>query len=181
MPPRLPSRAVALSRRALWGRSLGPSTFSLAREIFLRGLGGIYLVAFLSLWVQIDGLAGSSGIQPLADHVERLSEFARERDLGLRLYLQFPTVFHLASGDAAIDMVCGLGALAAALALGGLVPWFALASCWALYLSLATVCVPFLNFQWDILLLETGFLPSAIVAMRSSSAMAICDGSRAAA
>src|SRR5712692_1561674 len=29
---------------------------------------------------------------------------------------------------------------------------------WVLYLSLATVCQPWLGFQWDNLLLETGFL-----------------------
>jgi hypothetical protein len=29
---------------------------------------------------------------------------------------------------------------------------------WALYLSLCAVSGPFLNFQWDTLLLETGFL-----------------------
>ena len=40
----------------------------------------------------------------------------------------------------------------------GLAPMLALASLWVIYLSLCTVCRDFLGFQWDILLLETGFL-----------------------
>ena len=40
----------------------------------------------------------------------------------------------------------------------GIAPAPALFLLWCLYLSLTTVCPPFLDFQWDLLLLETGFL-----------------------
>jgi hypothetical protein len=40
----------------------------------------------------------------------------------------------------------------------GIAPVFASVFLWAIYLSLSTVCREFLGFQWDILLLETGFL-----------------------
>ena len=35
-------------------------------ELFLRGLGGIYLCAFVSLGVQVVGLVGAQGIAPAA-------------------------------------------------------------------------------------------------------------------
>jgi len=40
------------------------------RWLFLRGLGLIYLIAFLSLWVQIEGLIGSKGLLPVRDRAE---------------------------------------------------------------------------------------------------------------
>jgi hypothetical protein len=42
----------------------------MSRELFLRGLGLIYLIAFVSLWVQVDGLAGSSGLAPAEKLIE---------------------------------------------------------------------------------------------------------------
>ena len=44
------------------------------------------------------------------------------------------------------------------LLIAGFLPVPALVFLWAIYLSLSTVCRDFLSFQWDILLLETGFL-----------------------
>jgi hypothetical protein len=42
--------------------------------------------------------------------------------------------------------------------LAGVAPALMLALLWALYLSFCTIASPFFNFQWDSLLLETGFL-----------------------
>ena len=47
----------ALTRLA-WGRHLDQPTHNLVRWVFLRSLGLIYLIAFVSLWVQIIGLVG---------------------------------------------------------------------------------------------------------------------------
>src|SRR3954447_1920090 len=46
---------------ALLARRARP-TYRVTRQIYLRSLGLIYLIAFLSLWVQIDGLIGSKGL-----------------------------------------------------------------------------------------------------------------------
>src|SRR6266481_822121 len=51
--------------RLLWGEDVRPPTYFWARRWFLRALGLIYLIAFLSLWVQVDGLIGSDGVSPL--------------------------------------------------------------------------------------------------------------------
>ncbi len=51
-----------------------PETYVLASWLFLRLLGIIYLTAFVSLAVQIKGLAGRDGVLPAADFL-----FSRSR------------------------------------------------------------------------------------------------------
>src|SRR5579859_3230217 len=47
--------------RWFWGRHVEPPAHLLTRWIFLRALGAVYLVAFVSLWTQISGLIGHDG------------------------------------------------------------------------------------------------------------------------
>ena len=47
-----------------------PTIFSRGAGFFAL-LGLIFLIAFVSLWVQIDGLIGSSGVSPVADFFRR--------------------------------------------------------------------------------------------------------------
>ncbi len=125
----------------------------LTRWLFLRLLGLVYLVAFGSLWVQVDGLIGSRGILPAADFLAAI--YAR---LGWQSYYYVPTLFWFNAGDAALHLVCGGGALLSLLLLVGIAPGPALLLLWVFYLSLAVAGQNFLAFQWDNLLLETGFL-----------------------
>ena len=60
--------------------------------------------------------------------------------------------------DAGLHAVCGLGVAAALLLGAGVVPRAALALATLAYLSLVSVGNLFLRYQWDALLLETGFL-----------------------
>jgi hypothetical protein len=53
----------------LWGPALEAERYDLVCWFFLRLLGAIYVAAFASLAVQIRGLAGGSGILPLADYL----------------------------------------------------------------------------------------------------------------
>ena len=48
-----------------------PLAFLVSRWIFLRLLGLIYLIAFMSLAVQVTGLVGAEGILPV--HTGRLN------------------------------------------------------------------------------------------------------------
>jgi hypothetical protein len=123
------------------------------RWLFLRALAAVYLCAFVSLWVQVEGLIGSRGILPAQD----LLEFVRART-GSERYWLLPTLFWLGSGDAALTAVCGAGAALAVALLCGVAPAAAAALLWALYLSLVSVGQVFLGYQWDTLLLETGLL-----------------------
>ena len=56
------------------------------RAIFLRGMGVVYLAAFWSLAVQVDGLIGSRGIAPVGEFLDRARLV-----LGGDRYWQVPT------------------------------------------------------------------------------------------
>jgi hypothetical protein len=125
----------------------------LTRWLFLRLLGLIYLVAFVSLWTQIDGLIGSQGILPAADYLKAVA-----RQIGPERFWWLPTFSWIDAGDGFLHCQCAAGVLFAVLLMAGVAPILDLVMLWALYLSLSTVGRDFLSFQWDILLLETGFL-----------------------
>jgi hypothetical protein len=127
--------------------------YRLISAVFLRLLGGIYLIAFASLSVQIDGLIGSQGILPAG---ERLAEFALQS--GIERYVQVPTLFWMNASDLALNGAAVAGCLAALFIILNIGLRPALITAYVLYLSLFHICQPFLNFQWDALLLETGFL-----------------------
>ena len=50
------------------------SALYLSRWIFIRVLGVIYLIAFISLWTQIDGLIGHNGILPVLEGSQTTSD-----------------------------------------------------------------------------------------------------------
>src|SRR5437667_4264254 len=125
----------------------------LSRWLFLRLIGIIYLIAFLSLWTQIDGLVGQNGILPVADH---LSDSLGP--LGPQRYWRLPTFCWFSTSDGFLHFQCAAGAVFSLLLIVGVAPMLDLAFLWAIYLSLSTICADFLSFQWDTLVLETGCL-----------------------
>src|SRR5262249_13545247 len=140
--------------RWLWGDDVTPPSYDTARWVFLRLLALVYLVAFASLAVQIDGLVGSRGILPASAFLE-----AGEQNLGGASYLRLPTLFWIDASDRALHLACGAGmVIAAGLLLTGVAPALCLLALWALYLSLMLIGQTFLSFQWDSLLLEAGFV-----------------------
>jgi hypothetical protein len=152
--------------RASWDRLLGPAPESaLPGWWFLRALGVVYAAAFLSLWIQLPGLIGSQGIAPAAELLR-----AAARALGPERFAALPTLAWLGASDAALHAWTALGALAAACLLLDVAPALAALVAWAAYLSLSTGCREFLWFQWDSLLLETGFLALWIAPWRLAPA-----------
>lgn len=139
--------------RWFWGTHTERTTFHLSRWLFLRGLGCIYLIAFLSLWVQIHGLVGSNGILPVGQYLEAIRQ-----QIGTEGYYLVPTLFWLNPSDAFLHVLCAGGVALSLVLIAGFVPSFAVVGLWAVYLSLVTVGQVFLSFQWDVLLLEAGFL-----------------------
>jgi hypothetical protein len=128
-----------------------PSGSFLGRWFFLRLLGFVYLAAFMSAMVQAQGLIGSRGILPVAEHLARAQEA-----FGNEAYLRLPTLFWLDGSDTALKGVCIAGATLSGLLILGILPIPVLAGLWALYLSLVAAGQEFFNYQWDGLLLETG-------------------------
>ena len=105
-------------------------TFVRSRQLFLRLLGLVYLIAFVSLAVQIVGLVGAHGLLPV----------------------EWP------HSDLLLAALSWGGAAVALLLMAGIAPAASAALLWALYLTLTIAGQVFLEFQWDALLLETGLL-----------------------
>jgi hypothetical protein len=144
---------VQLLTRFLFDHGAGPPTYALVEWLFFRILGLIYLMAFASLAVQITGLIGSHGILPAGEYLQAI--YAR---FGSQSYGLVPTVFWLNFGDALLKAVCVAGAVLAVVLIVGYTQRLILIALFLLYLSLVSVGQDFLAFQWDALLLETGFL-----------------------
>jgi hypothetical protein len=138
--------------RWLAGSSRG-STYAVSRWIFLRALGLIFLIAFVSLWVQVKGLIGNQGILPAQDLLR-----SAQTQLGPERYRLLPTLLWVNASDTALNVVCALGTAAALALVADIAPAVMLIVLWALYLSLTVVGRDFLSFQWDVLLLETALL-----------------------
>ncbi len=139
--------------RFLFGHRAEPPTYALVEWLFIRILGLIYFVAFASLAVQITGLIGSHGILPAGDYLQAIYDRFGSQSYGL-----VPTVFWLNSGDAFLKAVCVAGAVLALVLIAGYAQRLILIVLFLLYLSLVSAGQDFLTFQWDALLLETGFL-----------------------
>ncbi|HXP73119.1 MAG TPA: lipase maturation factor family protein [Stellaceae bacterium] len=137
----------------LWGRRHEPPRHDLVAFLFLRLFGLIYLAAFVSFGVQAMGLIGSHGILPLAE----LTDAVGSR-VGPERFFRMPMVFWLSASDAAIEAVCWAGAALSLLLVLNLVPRLSLFLLYALYLSLFYTGQTFMAYQWDIFLLETGFI-----------------------
>ncbi len=144
--------------RLLWGKHVEKSDFFLSRWIFLRALGAIYLIAFISFWMQMPGLIGHNGILSEGQFMSAVKEQCEQHGVGPDRFRQLPTLCWLNSSDGFIQFQCAAGTILALLLILGIAPVPALALLWVFYLSLMTVGRDFFGFQWDNLLLEVGFL-----------------------
>ena len=119
------------------------------RNVFLRLLGVVFVVAFASLAVQARVLWGVRGLLPACLPP-----------------VEGPTIFRLWCDDTALVAIAWIGA-GVALGLVFLVATrWCLVVCWALYLSYVTVGQDFLSFQWDNLLLESAFFAFFVASWR---------------
>jgi predicted DCC family thiol-disulfide oxidoreductase YuxK len=143
----------------LWGADSLKPRYDIAGYFFPRGVGLVLLIAFLSLWTQIDGLYGSRGLLPVAQHLEMVRQSqSADSSYGFHCW-QIPSLLWVfGSSDVAMQVLLGLGCLASLLLLLGLLPALNAFLAWMIYLSFVAACPIFLSFQWDALLLETTLL-----------------------
>src|SRR5437870_7062178 len=87
--------------RLLWGKDVRPPTYFAARRWFLRALGLVYLIAFVSLWLQIDGLVGENGVLPLNGFLQ-----AAHEQFGWRAFSILPTLCWLNSSNTFLHFLC---------------------------------------------------------------------------
>jgi hypothetical protein len=124
-----------------------------ARELLQRGVGVLYLLAFVNVLGQWRPLLGDRGLTPARRFVEQVP------------FRRAPSLFHLALSDRLVSVLAGLGVLVAASIVAGLPQRHGTAatmvtflSLWALYLSYVNVGQVWYGFGWEALLLEAGFL-----------------------
>src|SRR5205085_12524593 len=125
----------------------------LARFVFTRALGVVYLLAFVSVVNQFRALLGEHGLVPVPRFVAMVP------------FRAAPSLLHLRPSDRMASAMAWAGiALAGAVVVGGvdhaplavaMVVWLAL---WVLYLSFVNAGQPFFGFVWESLLLEAGFV-----------------------
>lgn len=139
--------------RFTFGRRILLLRYAGVEWVFLRILAAIYFIAFASVGTQVTGLIGERGITPLGRYLAAVSQ-----NFGAQGYRLMPTVFWFAHGDKVLQAACAAGAAVSLVLLLGYFERASLVCLYVLYLSLCTAGQEFLSFQWDFLLLETGFL-----------------------
>jgi predicted DCC family thiol-disulfide oxidoreductase YuxK len=123
--------------RCLWGKDIEPASSGLTRSLFLCGLALTYFIAFASLIPQILGLIGERGIMPAIE--------------------TFPTTLFFDTSDRFLHILPWVGIVLAAMLFFRILPMAAVVGLYVLYLNINRIGQDFLAFQWDVLLLETGF------------------------
>jgi hypothetical protein len=144
-----------------------------ARWLLQRGLGALYLVAFVCALNQFPALLGERGLLPAPRFLAHVP------------FRASPSLFHLHYSDRALRALAWLGiVLSSAVVVGwvqagpiwvSVLVWLVL---WALYMSIVNVGQTFYSFGWETMLLEAGFFaaflgpdhtapaPVALLAMR---------------
>jgi hypothetical protein len=120
---------------------------------FLRLLGLVYFVAFISFGIQAQGLLGAHGILPFQEYLK-----AAKDALHGAAYWNVPTLLWILPNDTAMKALWLTGCLWALIAVFGKWQRAAMAVCLVLWISLCSVGQDFYSFQWDILLSEAGLL-----------------------
>lgn len=138
------------------------------RSLFLICVASVYLIAFVSLFVQIPGLYGNDGILPV-----RLA-LDKEMSTFMDAVAKQPTLLHLLvkmgvkDVELAFNLICFSGIVLSFLAFvkSCFRSSFVFLLLWLFYQSLFQVGQTFLWFQWDTLLLELGFLVIFVAPLR---------------
>src|ERR1051325_12059433 len=98
-------------------RPADPPAYLLSRWLFLRLLGVVYLIAFVSLAVQVSGLLGERGILPAGSFLQRAHAL-----YGAAAYRLFPTLCWLGAGGGILKLLSWGGAAPAGLLIAGVAP-----------------------------------------------------------
>jgi hypothetical protein len=139
-----------------WPGASGPRVAFLFQKL----LALVFLVAWISLAVQVRVLIGERGLMPLGHFLEGIAAQGPIPVLGYPSLLRWAPL----ARDAVLVGGTFAGMALAVLALAGVRPRLCLGLGTVLYLSYVAACRTFLSFQWDNLLLECGtlavFLPA---------------------
>src|SRR5215475_4383900 len=121
--------------------------------LFPRLLGVVYLIVFASLYHQALAFMGTRGVSPIKEQLQKIrSDYPAHKR-----FFYFPTLLWVRADDWFIRLLLLSGISGSVWAVyGG--PWssLGLVICWSVYLSFNMPLA--LNYPWDCLLLEAGFI-----------------------
>tara|TARA_A100001015_G_scaffold213652_1_gene239676 strand:+ start:3715 stop:5265 length:1551 start_codon:yes stop_codon:yes gene_type:complete len=129
--------------------------FWLTRFVFLRALGFIYFIAFLSLLQQFKPLFGANGLLPAQLYLERVAQGGGSL---FSLFWKLPSIFWFHISDHFMMVCACVGVLLSAAVMLGLSNGCSMLVLWLIYMSFVHVGQVFFGYGWESLLLETGFL-----------------------
>ncbi len=133
---------------------IDPMNFTIAHWIFLKSVAFCYFITYSSLFMQINGLYSSKGILPIADIVSSNRNRPKKE-----LLLNAPSLFWIKVSDSILRYAAAGGiVISLLLLLGAPLSPLLFFYLWVVYLSFLTLGSDFLSFQWDILILEIGFI-----------------------
>ncbi|HEY3824009.1 MAG TPA: lipase maturation factor family protein [Bryobacteraceae bacterium] len=132
--------------------SLSAGEYWLTRYVFQRGLGIVYLIAFLCALNQFRPLLGEHGLLPVPAFVKQVS------------FRESPSLFFFAPKDWAFAAAAWIGIVLSCLVIAGIADRYSSwlnaliwAAIWVLYISFVNVGQTFYGFGWEAILLEAGF------------------------
>ena len=135
----------------------------LPRFAYQRGLGLIYLIAFLTAVFQFKPLLGEHGLLPVPLFVSRAP------------FRSSPSLFFLAPNDTAFTIAAWAGVVLSCLAIssvsdryGSWVSAVIWALLWVIYLSFVNVGQTFYGFGWESMLCEAGFFAIFLGSMNTA-------------
>lgn len=133
------------------------------RDFFLTLLAFVWFCAFTSLYVQMDGLFGRDGLAPAETNMRaRIGKKAGLWEwiqaFGSAPSLLWVAVYYNLDVLLGMKLLGGAGMLLSLHAVRNGGSGWIYGTLWACYLSLVSVGSTFMQFQWDTLLLEVGFL-----------------------
>ena len=129
--------------------SIGSESYALTRLVFQRGLGLVFLIAFLNAANQFKPLLGERGLLPVPVFVREVP------------FRASPSLFFFVPSDKAFTICAWTGVFLSLLTVAGISDrfsiWFSMlvwAVIWILYISFVNVGQEFYAFGWESILLE---------------------------
>ena len=136
----------------------------ITRLIFLRSLSLIYLISFISLYYQIQGLWGNNGILPANIFLSKI----KQNNTAFNYITSYPSIGLLLNTDNSsyqienlMFILCLIGIIISLLIIfqySIFFNFFGFAILWYVYYNFYFLGQIFMRFSWDELLLEIGFI-----------------------
>jgi len=151
-----------------------PAAIARMKNFYLKGVLGIYIIAFASLYLQVRSLFGDNGVVPLSDFMAKASNNKKPSELQSIIALA-PKV-DLGYGEF-VELLCIFGVLLslASLLVRRLANAVTFGLLWYIYYSICLVGQGFMSFHSDLILLEVGFITILLAPLLPTSRMSQYD------